>query len=214
MHMKTIVGLLLSLGLSNVVLAEENPDWYLAGHLGVNHLSSWPAAVDFGGVGATGHLALSRGSHAGLMLGRQSEHARLELELTQGRFRIERMELADVSEAVSAHGKYQAVLANLYRHDALSRDWRAFAALGLGWGKVDLPGLQFSSGCACLGDASRRGAVYQGRLGIAYQPADADAVALQASYLSLPGPERAALPSVHYGRRGVTTVTVSYTHYF
>jgi hypothetical protein len=84
---------------------------------------------------------------------------------------------------------------------------------GPGLGKVDLPGLQFSSGCARLGDASRRGAVYQGRLGIAYQPAGADALALQASYLSLP-PERAALPSVHYGRRGVTTVTVSYTHYF
>lgn len=214
MKMKIIAGLALALGLSNVALAEEVQDWYLAGHLGVNHLASWPAAVDFGGVEAAGRLALSRGSHAGLMLGRQSEHARLELELAQGRFRIERMALADVSEAVSAHGKYQALLANLYRHDALSRDWRAFAGVGIGWGKVDLPGLQFSSGCACLGDASRRGAVYQGRVGLAYQPAGADAIALQASYLSLPGPVRETLPSVRYGRRGVTAVTLSYTHYF
>lgn len=212
--MKTMVGLTLALGVSSVSLAADVPDWYLAGHLGANRLSSWAAAVDFGGVTADGQLGLSRGNHAGLMLGRQSEHAKLELELVQGRFKIDRIQLSDVSETVNAHGKYQAVLANLYRHDALSGNWRAFAGLGAGWGKVELPALLFSSGCQCLGPAARSGAVYQARLGIAYQPAGGDAVALQYSYLSMPGPRREGLPAVQYGRRGVGALTASYTHYF
>jgi opacity protein-like surface antigen len=212
--MKAICTLMVAFCMNGVAAAAEPPAWYMAGHLGANKLDDWPATVDFGGVKANGQLGLERGGHAGLMVGRETEHARFELEFVHGRLKVDTIELSGVSEHSGAHGKYDAVLANLYRHDALGGGLRAFAAIGLGWGRAQLPQLRFSSGCECLGPASRNGAAYQGRVGLAYQPAPGHAFSVQYSHLSLVGPRRGGMPSVEYGRRSFGAFSAAYTHYF
>lgn len=212
--MKAFCSLVGVLCVSSAAVAAEPPAWYVAGHLGTNTLDNWPATVDFGGVPVSGRLALERGRHMGLMLGRESEHARVELEWGHGRIKVDTIELAGVSEHAGAQGKYDVLLANLYRHDALSENLRAFGALGIGWGRAELPLLKFSSGCECLGPASRSGAAYQARLGLGYQLAPGHALSLQYSHLSLVGPRRGGLPSVEYGRRSFGAWSAAYTHYF
>lgn len=212
--MKAFCSLLLALGSCNAAMAVESPAWYMAGHLGANNLDDWPATVDFGGVKSNGQLGLERGSHAGLMVGRESEHARLELEFVHGRIKVDSIELGGLRETAGARGKYDAVLANVYRHDALTARLRAFAGIGVGWGRAELPLLRFSSGCECLGPAVRSGTAYQARLGLGYQPSTGHAFSIQYSHLSLIGPRRGGIPSVEYGRRSFGIFSAAYTHYF
>jgi opacity protein-like surface antigen len=212
--MKAFCSLCFVLALGGEAAAAEPPAWYMAAHAGANTLDDWPASVDFGGVTADGRLGLKRSNHAGLMVGRESAHARIEVEFLHGRIRIDSIELSGVVEKGGTHGQYDAVLVNLYRHDALTSQLRVFAGLGIGWGRAQLPTVRFSSGCECLGPASRSGAAYQGRVGLAYQLSARHAVSVQYSHLSLVGPRRGGAPSVEYGRRGFGAWSGVYTHYF
>ncbi len=212
--MKAFCSLLLASAFCSAAIAAEPPAWYMAVHVGANTLDDWPATVDFGGVKSEGLLGLERGNHAGLTVGRESEHARFELEFVHGRIKVDTIELSGVREPGAARGKYDVVLANIYRHDALTSSLRAFAGIGVGWGRAELPLLRFSSGCECLGPASRSGAAYQARVGLAYQPSQGHAVSVQYSHLSLVGPRRGGTPSVEYGRRSFGALSAAYTHYF
>jgi opacity protein-like surface antigen len=211
--MKAFCSLLLLLGASGAAVADD-PRWYMAGHLGANKLDDWSATVDFGGVKSDGLLGLDRGNHAGLMVGRETEHARFELEFVHGRIKVESIGLSGVREPAASRGKYDAVLANAYLHAAVTAHLRAFAGIGIGWGRADLPLLRFSSGCECLGPASRGGTAYQARLGLAYQPSPGHAFSIQYSHLSLEGPRRGGMPSVEYERRSFGAFSAAYTHYF
>lgn len=212
--MKAFCSLMILLGAGGGAAAAEAPAWYMAGHVGANKLDDWPATVDFGGVQANGQLGLERSHHAGLMVGREGANTRFELEFVHGRIKIDSIELSGVSEPGGLLGHYDAVLANAYWHGALAGELRAFAGIGAGWGRAKLPTLRFSSGCECLGPASRGGAAYQGRIGLAYQPTRGHAFSIQYSHLSLVGPRRGGTPSVEYDRRGFGAFSAAYTHYF
>ncbi|WP_374583124.1 hypothetical protein [Pseudoduganella sp.] len=212
--MKAFGGLVVLLGLAGGAAAAEPASWYMAGHVGVNNLDDWPAKVDFGGVEANGKLGLKRGNHAGLMVGRETAHARYELEFGHGRIKIDSLELSGIAEPGGQRGHYDVVLANIYRHDAVSASLRVFGGIGIGWGRAKLPTLRFSSGCECLGPASRGGLAYQGRLGLAYQVSPGNSISFQYSHLSLVGPRRGGTPSVEYGRRSFGALSGAYTRYF
>ncbi|XLZ68675.1 hypothetical protein ABT364_19295 [Massilia sp. SR12] len=212
--MKAICGLVMLFGVTGGAAAAEPPAWYMAGHIGANTLDDWPAKVDFGGVEVSGKLGLKRGSHAGLMVGRETAHSRLELEFGHGRIKIDSIELSGVAEPAGQRGHYDVVLANAYRHDALTESLSAFAGIGAGWGRATLPTLRFNSGCECLGPASRSGLAYQGRLGLAYKMSPRNTFSIQYSHLSLVGPRRSGAPAVEYGRRSFGALSAAYARYF
>ena len=212
--MKSAGGLLALMGVVALANAAEPPANYVAVHAGVSRLNDWPATVDFGGVTVDGRAKLGNDAHFGIMAGRETAHARFEIEYEHGRIKVDEIELAGQVEPADASGHYDAVMANVYRHDALTDRLRGFAGLGVGWGRVKLPLLRFSDGCDCLGPASRSGVAYQGRLGLAYQLAPEQDLSLQYTYLSLVGPRRGGTPSVDYRRRGFHAITLGYTYRF
>ncbi|HJV00359.1 MAG TPA: outer membrane beta-barrel protein [Burkholderiaceae bacterium] len=190
------------------------PGYYAAAQLGRNNLSRWPARVDFGGVGVDGELGLDRGLHGGVAVGRQTEHARFELEYQYGRFDISRMTLGPVSEPGSGGGHYQALTVNAYRTAAWTESLGAYAGVGLGWGAATLPSLRMSNGCNCFAGADHGGWLYQARLGLDYRLGPAHDLFVQYTWLRMPGGSGGEGPTVSYERRHVGAWSVGYRYHF
>jgi opacity protein-like surface antigen len=192
-----------------------DPVRYWGAHAGVNTLKDWDAQIDFGfGTPLTGRADLDRGVHGGLMVGRQSEHARYELEYEAGRIKVERLTLDPLSEAVSGKGRYQALFANAYRTDRLSERVDSFIGGGIGWGHVKLPQLGLGANCNCFGPASKSGFAWQLRAGLGYRVSEKASVSLQYTWLSLPRPESEGPPGIRYDRQRFGAVTLAYTRQF
>ncbi|TCW31837.1 outer membrane protein [Gulbenkiania mobilis] len=197
---------------SSVAFAAE-PAPYLGAHLGTNLLDHWPARVDFGGVTASGEAALDSGLHGGLMLGRQTEHARFEMEYQRGAIELNSLKLGPLNRSADGTGHYDAVTVNAYRTHDFNERWSAFAGAGIGWGKVRMPSGRLE-GCECFASASESGLVYQGRIGVEYRLARAHSAFAQYSLLRLPGASGGGTPQVAYEDRTIGSVTVGYRMLF
>lgn len=192
-----------------------DPVRYWGAHAGMNTLKDWNAQVDFGfGTPLTGRADLDRGVHGGLMVGRQSEHARYELEYETGRIKVERLTLDPLSESVNGKGRYHALFANAYRTDRLTESVDSFVGGGIGWGRVKLPQLGLGQNCNCFGPASKSGFAWQLRAGLAYRLSEVSNVSLQYTWLSLPRPESEGPPGIRYDRERFGAVTLGYSRQF
>jgi hypothetical protein len=191
------------------------PVYYAGGHLGVNNLDTWPAQVDFGaGVRVDGRLALDRGGHQGLVIGRQTEKGRFELEYQRGDAELTSISLGSVSEAATGRLRYEALTVNAYRTRAFDAAWTGFFGVGLGWGSVKTPKAGFTSGCECFSATSEGGFVYQARLGLEYGFGQGHKAFAQYTWLSLPGGESGGVPGIDYPRRGVGALSIGYRKTF
>lgn len=192
-----------------------NPVRYWGAHAGVNTLKDWNAQVDFGfGSPLSGRADLDRGVHGGLMVGRQSEHLRYELEYETGRIEFDRLSLDPLSATVNGKGRYHALFANAYRTDRLSERIDGFVGGGIGWGRVKLPLLGLGANCNCFGPASKSGFAWQLRAGLGYRVSEQASVSLQYTWLSLPRPEAEGPPGIRYDRKRFGAVTLGYSRQF
>ncbi len=183
---------------------------YAGVHLGQNNLNNWPAEVNFGGVIAQGRLALDDGVHGGLLVGRQTDNARFEVEYQHGRIDVSSVQLGPVTQAAQARGRYQVLMLNAYRTFALLPSLSAYVGAGLGWSSVKLPRLPPINGCNCFPAASQKGAAFQARVGAEYLLAPGHGLFLQYTALRLPGPDFGGVPSVDYSRRTLGAITAGY----
>lgn len=208
-------GIAMAAALLALQAAAAEPVKYWGASLGVNTLKTWDAQIDFGtGTPFTGTMELDRGLHGGLVLGRQKDHLRYELEYEAGRMKVTRLTLDPLSEAVDAKGRYQALFANAYRTDRLSESVGSFIGGGIGWGRVKLPELGLGDTCKCFGPAEKSGFAWQLRAGLSYRLAAQDSVSLQYTWLNLPKPEGDGPPAIQYAKRRFGAITLAYMRQF
>lgn len=204
-----------TLMLASMGASVAQPGYYVGVHGGRNNLDDWDATVSLGpSVRLPGRLAVDSGTHWGVLGGRQTENARYELEYQRGDFDIGSAHLGAVTQATSASGNYQALTANAYRTHDLSDRFGVFAGLGLGWGKVKLPGITLASGCNCFSESNKSGAVVQARVGAQWQIQSSHDVSLQYTWLRLPRASSGTVPGAEYSRKTVGALTVGYRHEF
>lgn len=208
-----MAGALLALGGLQAQAAETVKFWGV--HAGANTLDEMRAQVDFGaGTPLGGTADLGRGLHGGLVMGRQGEHWRYELEYEAGRFKVEHLRLGQVSQAADAHGRYHALFANGYRTDRLTQSLDSFVGGGIGWGRIKLPRLGLGANCDCFGPASRSGFAWQLRAGLGYRVSPQASVTLQYTWLSLPRPEAGGPPAIRYERERFGALSLGYARQF
>jgi len=213
-HAVRLAALAASLaGTASAVAAE--PGYYAGVHGGMNDLEQWPATVTLGpGVSLPGSLKLDKGLTLGLIVGRQTEKARFEVELQGGRFDVTAIQLGVLQQNVSASGRYQAATFNAYRTHEFAQRLTGYAGLGIGWGRASLPQLGFAGGCNCFGSASETGLAYLGRLGLEYRLGDRHDVFAQYTWLRLPKLDSGGAPSTAYARKTVGIASFGYRHGF
>ena len=191
------------------------PAYYVGGHLGVNALDNWPATVDFGaGVRVGGRMELDGGGHYGLVVGRQTEKGRFELEYQRGDSKLTGIQLGPLGEAASGRLDYEALTVNAYRTRAFDAAWKGFVGVGIGWGAVKMPGAGFTNGCKCFPATSEGGFVYQGRIGLEYAFGAGHNAYAQYTWLSLPGAASDGVPGIDYPRRGIGALSIGYRKTF
>lgn len=209
------LGMIAAAALPCAQAGAADPAYYWGAHGGVNTLKTWTAQVDYGsGTPVTARLDLDGGAHGGLMVGRQSGHARYELEYEAGRMELERLTIGPRSAALSNQGRYHALFANAYRTHRLSESVDSFAGAGLGWGRVTMPRVGLGDGCSCFGPAFKRGFAWQLRAGLGYRLSDRASLSLNYTWLSLPRPEAEGLPKVRYDRKRFGAITLGYSMQF
>ena len=184
--------------------------YYIGAHLGQNNLSDWPAEVNFGGVTSRGRLGLDDGLHGGVMVGRQTENARFEVEYQQGRLDITSVSLGPVNRSEDARGKYQVLMLNAYRTFVIRPNLNAYVGAGIGWASVKLPGLPPLNGCNCFPAASEKDVAFQARVGAEYEFSLGHRLFLQYSALRLPSANSGGVPSVSYAHKNVSAITAGY----
>lgn len=207
-----IAAALLALPLSALAQSADatQESRYWSVQAGMNSLSHWPAMVDFGGPQADASLGLERGAQFGAAWGKQYDKARYELEYQHGRFDIDSVTISSRTEQVSASGKYDVLTANALRSVAINPDWSVYAGLGIGIGRVSLPGIRLASGCKCISEASKSRFTYLVRTGAEYRLSNTGFGFVQLSWMKLPGSSSGAMPSVTYPKRGVGTLGFGY----
>ncbi len=197
---------------------EDNPRYYIGLNGGANQLKEWPATVRLGGpVSADGAAHLKSGYAAGIQIGRQKKNSRIELEYQQGGFKLKGLELGPVTESVAGDaGRYQALTLNGYRTGELSENWTGYAGLGIGWGRVELPGAGFSGGCNCFPKAAGNSLVLLARLGTEYRFDDngKHRAFLQYTWLGMRGPSYPGSPGIDYDRKIFGSLTIGYRYVF
>lgn len=196
--------------------AQQPPVYYGGLHGGRNNLHEWDGTVDFGaGVAVPGRVLLDPRTHFGVFGGRQSEHARWELELQGGRFGIRQIELGPQVEAKSQSGHYEALTFNGYRVEQIGASrFSGYGALGVGWGRVSLPQMGFASGCDCFAASSKSGFAWLARAGVEFAIDPNDKAFLQYTLLALPRPGSGSSPGVEYQRKKIGIVSVGYRRLF
>jgi opacity protein-like surface antigen len=191
---------------------------YFGLHVGENNVrGAWNADVTFGpGVKLPGVATVKRGAHFGLFGGRQTEHARFELEYQHGSFDVTGLKLGPVSQAISAGGHYDALTANAYRVESVwDQRLNVYGALGVGWGRVTLPEMGFTTPpCNCFKGASKSGVTWLARAGLEYNLAANDKVFLQYTFLALSRAGSHSTPGVEYERKNAGALSVGWRHAF
>jgi opacity protein-like surface antigen len=196
---------------------DEKSPFYAGVHAGTHDVDKWNGQVELGkGIAFDGQVGLDSKWAAGLVVGREYEHTRLELEYQQGRYDVTDIALGIQRADVSGAGKYQALTANAYGFARLYKRLDGYAAVGIGWGKATLPQLGFAGGCQCFAAADESGFVWQWRLGLEYRVSEANSVFLQyTGLMDLPGPVSAAgSPSVRYEDKDAASVTFGWRFRF
>ena len=212
-HAVRLAALAASLAGTGAFAAE--PAYYAGVHGGVNNLEDWSADVTLGpGVSLPGSLTLDHGSNFGLIIGRQTENARFELELQGGKFDVTGIQLGLLQQNVSAGGRYDALTFNAYRTHPFAERLTGYAGLGIGWGRASLPQLGFTAGCNCFASASESGFAYLGRLGLEYRLGDRHNLFAQYTWLRLPKINSGGTPGTEYARKGVGIASVGYRYTF
>jgi len=194
------------------------PSNYIGIQAGENNIrGAWDANVSLGfGVSLPGVATVKRGTHFGLFGGRQTEHARFELEYQHGSSDITSLTLGPVSQAISADGHYDALTVNAYRFEPVwDQRLNLYGALGIGWGRVTLPEMGFTApSCNCFKGSSKSGVTWLARAGVEYNLREQDKLFLQYTFLALPRPGSHSSPGVEYARKNVGAVSVGYRHNF
>lgn len=194
---------------------ESSPHYYLGLQGGRNNLNNWNADVSLGaGVTLPGKVNLDQGTQGGLILGRQTEHARYEIEYQHGSFDLQAINLGSQTQTVGGSGHYDALTLNAYRTESLSESISGYLGAGIGFGKTKLPGAGFSSGCHCFPAASGNGLTYQLRAGLEYDLAAPHKAFIQYTLLSLPGPDSGSNPGVEYDRKQIGIIGLGYRYIF
>lgn len=190
---------------------------YLGVQGGVNNLrGDWNADVSLGpGLSLPGSVSTKRGSHLGVFGGRQTEHARFELEYQRGEFDITGLQLGPATQIVSAGGDYQAFTVNGYRTQPFGDRITGYAGLGIGWGRVSLPGMAFTTPpCNCFPAASKSGFTWLARAGAELHVGSSGRAFVQYTHLELPRATSGGSPGVEYSRKRVGAVAAGYRHLF
>ncbi|HUR87533.1 MAG TPA: outer membrane beta-barrel protein [Ramlibacter sp.] len=194
------------------------PAYYLGLQGGQNNLrGAWDATVSLGpSVSLPGIATTKRGTHFGVLGGRQTEHARFEVEYQHGGFDITGLQLGPVSQAISAGGHYDALTANAYRVEPVwDKRVNIYAALGVGWGRVSMPQMGFTAPpCNCFVGSSKSGVTWLARAGAEYNLGEQDKLFLQYTYLALPRPGSGGTPGTEYSRKNVGAISLGYRHNF
>lgn len=209
----------LALGAAGAAQANHGaqPANYFGVHAGINGLrGNWGADVSLGPtVTLPGSLATKRGTHFGFFGGRQTEHARFELEYQHGSFDITGLQLGPVSQAINAGGSYNALTLNAYRTEPVAQRLTLYGALGLGWGRVKLPQMAFTApACNCFPAASKSGLAWQARVGLEFHISDGARAFVQYTHLDLPRARSGSVPGVDYARKDAGAITVGLRHTF
>lgn len=195
--------------------ATTEPRVYMGLQLGRHNLDSWDNQVRLGpGVALDGKVHTDAGNVFGVVLGRQSENARYELEYQRGAFDVRRIELGAVNQPVSGSGKYQALTLNAYRQEAFNAQWSGYAGVGLGWGKADVPRIDLSNGCNCVGEAAKSGLTLLARAGVEYRFDQHHNAFAQYTLLRVPGPSAGGTPGVSYDKQWIGALAVGYRYLF
>jgi hypothetical protein len=210
---------LAALAASAAALAQpaQQPAYYAGVHGGVNNVGDWSGNVDFGaGVQVPGRVLAGHGAHYGVFGGRQTEHARWEVELQGGRFDIKGIELGRQFEALGASGRYEALTFNAYRLETIgeARRFGVYGALGIGWGRVSLPQMGFTAGCNCFAASSKSGFAWLARAGAEYNFDERNKAFVQYTVLGLPRPGSGTSPGVEYERKTIGAASVGYRRLF
>lgn len=195
---------------------EEEAKLYIGVHGGINLSHNWSSQVNLGsGVSAPGSIKTTSGPHLGIMIGRQSEHARFELEYQQGQAKVSQVRLGGSARAGSGHVSYEALTLNAYRREALSDDkaWQGFLGAGIGWGKSKSPAQVDINGCPCF-DKSVQGSglLYQLRAGVEREISKASFIHLQYTHLFLPALK--AQLGADFGRNNIGAISIGYRKVF
>ncbi|GEM_PF-1806896 len=171
--------------------SEHEPVNYYGLHVGQHDIEEWPGVVNLGAsVELDGLVEIDPLWEAGLLLGREYENSRYELEYQLGKYEPTRISLGNLSEQVSgSSGKYQALTLNAYRMQELGERLEVYAGLGIGFGKAELPALGFTGGCQCFGAAEESGFIWQARAGLEYRLGATTHLFLQYTrIMNMPGP--------------------------
>ncbi len=122
--------------------------------------------------------------------------------------------IAALREAVDARAKYDVLTVNAHRSEAFSANWSAFGGVGVGIGRVTLPGITLDSGCKCFSEASKTKLVYQARIGAEYRLSETGFGFVQVGYLRLPGAAAGGASAVTYPKRGIKLLSLGYRGHF
>ena len=218
MNMTNTTSLLLAAALCLPLAAQAQAQardaqyWSVQG--GMNNVSDWPAKINFGGPEVDGALQIDRGAQFGVALGKEYDNNRFEVEYQHGQFDVTGATVAAVRQAADASGKYDVLTLNAYRMFPLNDALAAYAGLGFGYGRINLPHVGGATGCQCLNSAAKGNGVYQARLGMEYRLGESGLAFVQAGWLSLPGAGSDGAAFVSYPRRGFATLGVGYRGLF
>lgn len=204
-----------ALAQSSSAAVSNEPRSYMGLQLGRYNVDNWNSQVQLGpSVALDGKVHTDTGNVFGLVLGRQHEKARYELEYQRGAFDVRRIEVGAVNQPASGSGKYQALTLNAYRQEPFDAKWSGYAGLGLGWGRADLPRIDLSNGCDCVGAASKSGLALLARAGLEYRFDQHHNAFAQYTLLRVPGPSSGSMPGVRYDSQWVGAWAVGYRYLF
>lgn len=198
MNLRSIIAAMLFMAYLPISYAEDAKT-YLAAHAGVQLGSKWPASLNWGEVSLDEDFKMNQGFHGGLMLGRDYEKSRYELEYQHGKADMQNNGL---SEGPSGSARYDLFFINAYRKKEIKPNVNGYLGAGIGWAK-----LKFFNPCECMSNASGDGLAFQLRAGLEYQHTAGRYVFAQYSHLFLPSTDA---ETIQYHRHNFGTATIGY----
>ena len=201
---------------TGAAVMSRQPRNYAGVHAGINDLEDWKGKVALGkNIELDGSLSLDSNWTAGLVLGREYENSRYEVEYQQGSYSISAISLGTQHSTTDSSGKYQALTANAYRVQHFAHRVDGYLGLGIGMGRASLPALGFQNACQCFASADESGFVWQWRIGLEYALSENNRLSLQWSGLrNVPGPvSGGGFPAVTYEDKNLSTLSLQWRAY-
>jgi opacity protein-like surface antigen len=209
-----MLGVLFSTSVQAQSASQAESQYYLGAQIGAHDLDNWTGIANIGAnINLNARLELDGNREGGVFIGRQTEHARFELEYQRGSFDIGSVDLGPIlDQRIDASGNYQGLTLNAYRTAALTDNLGAYLGIGIGWGEANLPRADFTNGCSCLNDATGNGFIYLARLGLDYHLGKRLDLGLQYTWLAdMPALATAVnVPGVQYARQDIGIAAVTF----